>query len=272
MAEIGSTKAAHPPSEAPRPSRFDPQSIVWWLAFAYLAYAFIGDIQPMASLPQFSIVASSSLFIVLYFVHSYVHLGWRNATKYFAVAALLGYGFEYLFINTGWVGHYVYTADLSPFLGPIPAFIPLLWASLGYFCLLAGENVVVSALLMVFLDLAFDPRFAITLWEWVPAGAYFGVPVANFVGWFVTALAIFSVFYLVSKRRGRPTPVAVAFYLLFGLANGALPDFIPGLYGAGGVAVVVFVAASALLYLRSRQRPRMAAPGQGLPNSQTPRG
>lgn len=231
--------------------RSDRAHVVWWIAFAYLAYAAVGDISPLSSSPAFSIVTSSLLFILVYFVHSYITMGARTAAKFFAVAALLGYGFEYLFINTGWVGHYVYTADLSPFLGPVPLFIPLLWASLGYFCLLASDSYLVSAVLMVVLDTGFDPRFAVTLWSWVPPGPYFGVPLANFVGWFVTSLAIFTAFYLVTRRKARSSAFAIAFYLFFGLVNGAIPDFSPGLYGAGAIATVLVVSASGLLYLNS---------------------
>lgn len=256
---------AQPMPRAPRPVRADAYSFTWWLALAYIVYAAVGDVPQLATLPEFSIVASSSLFVLLYLIHSYVHLGWRDASRYLAVSALLGYGFEYLFITTGWVGHYVYTANLSPFLGPIPVFIPLLWASLGYFCLIAGGGVVAPALLMVFLDMAFDPRFAQTLWRWVPPGPYFGVPIANFVGWFVTALAIFAVFALVSGKRVRPSPRGVIFYLAFGMVNGSLPDFSSGLSEAAGIAVLLFVAASAVLFLRAR-----ASPGDRLPDSGSP--
>ncbi len=238
------------------PSDFslDKLKLAWGAAFAYIAYAAVGDIPALSGEAAFSIIASSSIFIVLYFVHSYVNLGWKTALKYFAVAAALGYGFEYLFINTGMVGHYVYTADLYLFIGPIPAFIPFLWASLGYFCLIAADSYVVSALLMVILDMGFDPRFSTTLWAWVPPGAYFGVPIANFVGWFVTALAIFAAFHLVARRGARASTPAIAFYLLFGLVNGSIPDFVPGLYGAGAVSAALLVVASSMIYLNLRRR------------------
>ncbi len=238
--------------------------LIWGASFAYLAYAAVGDVPALSRDPAFSIVTSSSVFIALYFAHSYFNLGGRTALKYFAAAALLGYGFEYLFITTGLVGHYVYNADLSPMLGPIPIFIPLLWASLGYFCLLAADNYVVSALLMVFLDMAFDPRFSTTLWAWVPPGAYFGVPIANFVGWFVTSLAIYSAFYLATRRRARSSTTAIAFYLVFGLANGSVPDFFSGLYGAGEISLVLFAAATSVIYLNVRRRSGVAPSVQGL--------
>ncbi|MDG6919447.1 MAG: carotenoid biosynthesis protein [Nitrososphaerota archaeon] len=242
----------------------DRMKLVWGASFAYLAYAAVGDAPALSRDPAFSIVTSSSVFIVLYFVHSYLNLGGRTALKYFAAAALIGYGFEYLFITTGLVGHYVYTADLSPLLGPIPVFIPLLWASLGYFCLLAADNYVVSAFLMVFLDMAFDPRFSKTLWAWVPPGPYFGVPVANFVGWFVTSLAIYAAFYLATRRRAGSSVPAIVFYLVFGLANGSVPDFFSGLYGAGEISLVIFAAATSAIYLNLRRRRGVAPPVRGL--------
>ncbi len=155
--------------------------IIWGAAFLYMAYSLVGNIPSLAHLTAFSVNVLSLLFIVLYVFHSYINLGVKNATKYLVLATVLGYSFEYLFINTGWIGRYTYSSALAPFLGPIPVFIPLLWAALGYFCMLAVDNYAVSAVLMVLLDLSFDPRFSLTLWHWEIPGQYFGVPVTNFI-------------------------------------------------------------------------------------------
>ena len=175
----------------------------------------------------------------------------------------------YVIVTTGWLGNYASTADLSPFIGPIPAAIPLLWASLGYFCLLAGGNYVVSALLMMLLDVAFDPKFSITLWRWVPPGQYYGVPIANFVGWFFTALIIFVLYRVVTKRRFAPSWKPVAFYLMIGVFIGVIPDLVPGLYGAGVTSLALFAAVGVFLFAamrgvlrspRTRGRPPPPAP------------
>ena len=229
-------------------------SLLWGLAFAYAAYAAIGDIPGMSSVSAFSTVTAAEVFVVLYLVHSYLNLGVREATKFLAIAAAVGYSMEYLFITTGWLGGYVYTADLSPFIGPVPAFIPLLWASLGYFCLLAGGNYVVSAALMMLLDVAFDPKFSTMLWRWVPPGEYFGVPLANFAGWFVTALIIFFLYRLLTRRRYAPSWRPIAFYLMIGFFIGVIPDLVPGLYGAAAVSSVLFLVAALFLFGWSRTR------------------
>jgi uncharacterized membrane protein len=241
----------------------DRASVVWTLAFGYVVYAAIGDIPALAGYALFSITVSSLLFVVLYLVHSYASLGIKAATKYLVVSSVVGYLFEFLFINTGWLGRYVYTADLSPFLGPIPLFIPFLWASLSYFCMVAADSYAVSALLMVLLDVSFDPRFSVTLWRWVPPGQYFGVPVANFVGWFVTAAAIYVVFYLTTRRKAQSTGRAIAFYFLIGLFNGALPDMVLGLYEAGVISLVLFLIATALIYFNAHKIAERRPASQG---------
>ena len=231
----------------------DNKSLAWGLAFAYMAYAALGDIPALASYAVFSIEVSSLLFVLLYLYHSYTTLGARSALKYFVITTLLGYSFEYLFINTGWIGQYSYTGNLAPFIGPVPLFIPLLWASLSYFCMLSSDNYAVAAVLMVLLDVSFDPRFSLTLWHWESATQYFGVPITNFVGWFITAATIYGVFYLVTKRKPRSSGKAITFYLLVALVNGAIPELVPGLYTAGEISIVLFAGTVTLLYVYSHR-------------------
>jgi uncharacterized membrane protein len=238
-------------------------SPIWILAFAYIAYAAVGDVPFLSTYAPFTIYVSSFLFVLVYLVHSYSTLGARTATKFLVVSAVLGYSFEFLFTSTGWLGKYVYTADLSPFVGPVPAFIPFLWAALGYFCMLAADNYVVSAGLMVILDLSFDPRFSLTLWTWVPPGEYFGVPVANFIGWFLTSAVIYLVFYFVSGHKPNYSSYGIAFYFLVGIFVGLLPLISVGLYEASAISLTLFVAASGLLFLGMRR----SAAGAGLPDS-----
>jgi uncharacterized membrane protein len=243
----------------------DRVSSAWTLAFAYVVYAAVGDIPGVSNYPGFSLVDTALVFVVLYLVHSYATLGPRTATLFLVVSSVIGYSLEYLFISTGWVGTYVYTADLSPFLGPIPAAIPLLWASLGYFCMLAADNYGVAALLMMLLDISFDPKFSTILWRWTSPGQYFGVPIANFAGWFVTALTIYLVFYAITRRRARSSTRAIAFYLSVGIFVGAIPDLVPGLYGAGVISAALFAVASLLIYLNARRRSEGARPAEGPP-------
>jgi uncharacterized membrane protein len=72
-----------------------------------------------------------------------------------------------------------------------------------------------AALLMVMVDLVADPLsvrgdrwFLGKLFWYDPPGPYFGVPISNFVGWFIVAGAAIAIFQLIDRRlnrgRGRP--------------------------------------------------------------------
>jgi uncharacterized membrane protein len=233
--------------------RFGKGPLIWGFAFSYIVYSFIGDIPALSNYAAFSINVSSLFFIILYLVHSYTNLGAKVATKYLVIATVLGYAFEYLFINTGLLGKYSYSSALAPFLGPIPIFIVLQWAALSYFCLLVADNYLVSAVLMVLLDMSFDPKFSLSLWHWSSPGQYFGVPAANFVGWFVTSATIYGVFYLVTKRKAKSSNRAILFYLLLGISDGALLDLNLGMYTLDVISGILFVVASLLVYLYARR-------------------
>jgi uncharacterized membrane protein len=167
----------------------------------------------------------------------------------------VSYFLELLAINTGIFGTYVYTSNLAPFIGEIPLFIPLLWASLSYFCMIASDNYVVAAVLMVLLDMSFDPRFALTLWKWAPPTQYFGVPWNNFAGWFITSLVIFALFYLATRRKPSASKIAIAFYFLLGIDQ-TLSDTTSGLYSVALISTILFAVASLLIYANYRRMER----------------
>jgi putative membrane protein len=76
-------------------------------------------------------------------------------------------------------------------------------------------------------DLAQDPVWATVLhgWIWLYGGAWFGVPVSNYLGWLGTVFIIFLLFSLYLRRLPQgvaPTPdsrPALFFYALCALGN-----------------------------------------------------
>ncbi len=226
----------------------DRQGAIWAASYAYLAYLLIGDLPFARPLWVFSTDVASLLFIVLYFVHSFFHMGVKKASVYFVIAAVISYFFELGSVLSGIWGRYEYTGTLGPSLGPIPVFIPFLWASLGYFCIIAAGRVAVSAVLMMLLDVSFDPRFATYLWHWTPPGIYFGVPLQNFLGWFVTSAVLFGAYRYASGGLPAPSLRALLFYYLFGAVNVAT-DFAYGLVAAGMVSLALFSLACGAVYL-----------------------
>jgi putative membrane protein len=235
-------------------------SLSWVVAYAYAAYILVGQLPYVTNVGLFSLTASSGLLIILYLFHSYLNLGWKNATQFLAIALVLSYAIEFIGTQTGVpFGSYSYSNSLGALLGPVPAFIPFLWAALGYFCVAAAGDYLSASVLMVLLDVCFDPRFSTYLWHWTTPGQYFGVPLSNFAGWFVTAIAIYGVFYLLSRRMFQSSLPAIGFYFLIGVDN-VIADANSGLGEAGAISLVLFAAASVLLFAKLRRHENK--PGQ----------
>jgi putative membrane protein len=65
---------------------------------------------------------------------------------------------------------------------------------------------------MTAIDLLIDPLAAGALhyWRWLEPGAYYGIPLENFLGWFAVSWLIFALLKLVSADVERPAPGAAA--------------------------------------------------------------
>ena len=240
--------------------------VTWALSYAYLAYVFLGEVPALDNLPIFSITAASVLLAVLFLFSSYVNWGVAKASKFLVGTWLVSYAIEFIGVTTGYpFGHYAYTSAMSPFVGPVPVFIPFLWCALGYFSLQAtGISILSPATLMVLLDLSFDPHFSRTLWHWQSTigPLYYGVPVLNFVGWLITATIIFALFWTIVREKGTSlrkgaiisggSGKAIGFYFLFGMSN-VIPLLKEGIPEAGAVSTISFAIAAVLLW-RSRAR------------------
>jgi putative membrane protein len=238
----------------------DRSRVVWALLYAYLAFLFVGEIPAFSGNPLFSIQLESILLVVLYLSSSYLGWGASKATKFLVGTWVTSYAIEFIGLNTGYpFGHYSYTSALSPFIGPVPMFIPFLWCSLGYFCLQAGgASIVVPASLLTFLDISFDPIFSRNLWHWGPTIGfeYAGVPILNFLGWFISAIVIFTIFRMVdagsrkSPRRSilysRGSIEGAGFYFLFGVST-VLSDLNANLPEVASVSAFLYLVSGALL-------------------------
>lgn len=126
--------------------------------------------------------------------------------------------FEYLGSAHGLIfGEYDYTDLLGPqAFGHVPILIPAAWFMMLYpswsiaGLLAPGKpvaRIVVAAAAMTAWDLSLDPRMvADGAWIWPHGGAYFGIPLSNFFGWFVTATAIFLVWSGIDAAHKPATP------------------------------------------------------------------
>jgi putative membrane protein len=104
---------------------------------------------------------------------------------------------------------------------------------LARFRLAAWVETVVAAAWLTAFDLLIDPLASngVGYWRWAERGAYFGVPLKNFAGWFVVSLLAFTV--LRKKfEAGQTVSLTglsiVLFFTLLALAHGDLLVALPG--------------------------------------------
>jgi putative membrane protein len=154
---------------------------------------------------------------------------------------------ESLSLRTGFpFGHYFFTGLMGPKIFDLPVLLVMAYLGIGYCSWvlavlifgyrdrpLTGARVValpmLASLIMVAWDVSMDPIWA-TLdraWIWRDGGIYFGVPISNFLGWYLTAYLFYQAFALYFRANPGATkrmPVmfwrtAVLIYAICALGN-----------------------------------------------------
>ncbi len=109
---------------------------------------------------------------------------------------------EAIGIYTGFpFGNYQYTNSLQPQILGVPLLIPFAWLmmlppSWAIAYRITGGNygikfVFISGMAFTAWDLFLDPQMiSWGLWRWKTRGLYFGIPLNNFFGWFISAVLI----------------------------------------------------------------------------------
>lgn len=194
-------------------------------------------------------------------LHASQRLGWRRALAFLGLVFGVSLLFETVGVATGLVyGPYHYTDKLGPrFLGLVPYLIPAAWFMMSYPSFVIADRLVpagwkrwtrllgvaaVGGLVMTAWDLVMDPiMVAGGHWVWDVEGAYFGIPLQNFCGWWLTVFVSFALYLLLAGKGPRPAAagfdrLAMLSYLVtaFGVVSVAL------IADAGGLALVGFFA------------------------------
>jgi uncharacterized membrane protein len=148
-------------------------------------------------------------------------------------------------------GAYHYTPTLWPQLGDVPLIIPLAWLMMLPVAwamadlLVCRRNrwrfIIVSALAFTAWDLFLDPQMvAWGYWVWDQPGLYFGIPLVNYLGWFVSAWLL----TLLVRPRVSTSPLLLVIYTItWALQSIGLALFwnMPGPALAGFIGMGVFV-------------------------------
>ncbi|MGB3735615.1 MAG: carotenoid biosynthesis protein [Ilumatobacter sp.] len=103
-------------------------------------------------------------------------------------------------------GRYAYTDALRPQIAHVPVIVPLAWFGMGLPSREAAHaalgqhstparRIALGSAAMTAWDLFLDPQMVGEgYWAWVKRGAYRGIPLSNFAGWFLTGIGIMALF------------------------------------------------------------------------------
>lgn len=184
-------------------------------------------------------------------VHGSRRYGWDDLFAFFTITFLISWFSEAASIAMSFpFGGYHYTEVLGPKIGPVPmAVMPayfvagyLAWTISTVFLGNLGPGMqrrnlflvpFVASFILVMWDFCLDPiRSTVEgAWIWHDGGAYHGVPISNYLGWYLTVFLIFQVFALYLYRfstHERAEHSKIYWYLApvmyLGLAVGFLLD------------------------------------------------
>jgi uncharacterized membrane protein len=241
---------------SPQLHHHDQTGGAWRLApRIMLVVAIIGMVAiSFADPPAIKIVTMVALGITAVLV-AIGRYGWRLTGVYVIVAFVVANIFENLSISTGFpFGHYHYPGNSLRIIN-FPVVIGLLYCFLGLICwftasaLLDGVdrrladrsdparriNVValpaLAAALMAMYDVGSDSNASTVFqtWVWERGGGVFGVPLVNYLGWWLTTYIFFQIFALIlasrqqlptAKVEGRePLAIGTAAYFLLGASS-----------------------------------------------------
>lgn len=166
----------------------------------------------------------TAILFILAVLHGNERYGKKNIAIFFLITWAVSFFFENLSIATGFpFGFYHYSPSLG--LLTVPLIIIFAYFAIGYLAWtlahvltgqytrkLEGNQVFVipfiAAFLMVMWDLTVDPISSTLqgLWVWTTPGAYFGVPISNFFGWFLVVYLFFQIFALYLSRYDTMKP------------------------------------------------------------------
>jgi putative membrane protein len=158
------------------------------------------------------------LFFVL--LHGSRRYGWDNLIVFMGVTFLITWSLETISIATGFpFGNYHYTHLLGFKIGTVPLVVMPAYFAAGYLAWTMATVFVgnlgtgiekrnlflvptVAGFIMVMWDFCADPINSTIdgAWIWHDGGAYHGVPISNFFGWYLTVFLFCQVFALYLYR------------------------------------------------------------------------
>ncbi len=219
--------------------------------------------------PIITIAAAAFVFACVLRVH-----GLWGAMAFLVLVFAIPFGSEFLGVLTGIpYGTYSYSSLVGPrLLGLVPVFIFIAWVNIGYMVIATttfglGRSSLwlapLDGLLAAAWDAMVDPlAVRAGYWTWAGTGGLYGVPLSNFLGWFLVvtlfSVAARTVWAHDVRAPGRTSRtlegIVPALLLGSSVAFGALA-IANGLFLGAVVSNVATVPAVALAWRRTARTP-----------------
>lgn len=185
-------------------------------------------------------------FFAAYLAAAVLHLGWRTTLSFTVIGYAIAFASEWISIHTGipygWYYYIDTTRDRELWVAGVPFFDSLSYVFLAY-CSYATALLIVSplkasrramvsletrairhawdvlllgSLLQVYLDIVIDPValqgrrwFLGQIYGYREPGVHFGVPLSNYLGWWLVSLLLILALGLIAARGGGAKPAGV---------------------------------------------------------------
>lgn len=206
-----------------RPKKATAFYLLWVLLILYISAQFLELLS--GGIPTLKIVALQVLPAAFFaIVHGALTYRFRGIMTLVSLCLIVGSFFESLSLRTGFpFGHYYFTNVMGPQFFQLPVLLVLAYIGMGYASWVLGLSILgnvgrpfsrghvvilplISSFIMVAWDLACDPVWATVAraWVWKDGGPFFGVPISNFLGWYLTTYFIYQLFALYVRSQDLP--------------------------------------------------------------------
>lgn len=220
-----------------------PEKLIWFLFTAVTVYELI-DVAGnyfRINLFQKPILVFLKFFLPLlpFIPHAFITLGKLKSGAFLLLSFFIGLIFEIIGVKYGVIfgGAYAYRRSILMISG-VPLLIPVYWTIFIYtgysvvnlFLRRLNKNkpdkfnknilrllslVALDGLAVLLIDFFLEPiMVAEGFWAWSGNGPYFGIPIGNFIGWFLTATSATGIFRIVEYFYPAKTSADESLYFI----------------------------------------------------------
>ena len=196
---------------------------LWGLIVLYVIDPVMTDAFPHALSPSIATPIAVILPMAFSLLHGARRYGWGGILVFAVLCLGISNVMENLGVLTGFpFGRYHYTDAIGPKLFEVPLLIGPGYLGAGYVSWVLANVILdsdrrrdlraiigvplVGSFIMVAWDVGIDPGSSTLakIWIWEKGGGYFGVPLTNYLGWYLTVYLFLQAFAVYNARRTTP--------------------------------------------------------------------